>query len=296
MTPNPLARQRRLSAALLKLRLDRGINHAELSRRSGISASVISRTENPFGDVHRRANLLSIRRLLDALEVPRGGPDWTRIEAYAEDALTGRWWDAPAHSRMGDGQRTWALVEAGASMIREYAGMLLPGLVQTPEYAHHRVLAVTGDGPITDTDAIVRGRMQRQRQSVGGGEANYELVLEEQAIRRRPVPADVMLKQLHHLLALIGAEHVSVRVVPLDSQQLADGYAPRAPYSHVSYPDMDDPPIVVVDNVTKALLVTEPEDVSGYAQLHLRLREAALSDADSAAYIREAADKLAATM
>ncbi|MEU4777444.1 helix-turn-helix transcriptional regulator [Micromonospora sp. NPDC023633] len=295
MHPNPLARQRRLGAALLALRLERGYNHAELSRKSGVSASVISRTENPFGDVHRKPGLLSVRRLLDALDVARGSDMWSLVEGFAEDAVTGRWWDVPAYTRMGDGQRTYALVEAGASTIREYAGLLLPGIVQTAEYARHRVVAVTGDGPVADPDCIVRGRIERQRQTIGTGHVQYQLVLEEQAIRRRPVPAEVMLEQLHHLLELMNGEQVSVRVVPVGAQ-LAAGYAPRAPYAHVTYPDMDDPPIVVVDNVTRSLLVTEPDEVSGYAQLHYRLREAALSDADSAAYIREAAGELAATM
>ncbi|MGC4769176.1 helix-turn-helix domain-containing protein [Micromonospora sp. DT44] len=293
LTPNPLARQRRLGLALLSLREQRGHSHAELSRKSGVSASVISRTENPFGDVHRKPGLLSVRRLLDALDVERGSREWTLIESYAEEAASSRWWESSGFVRMGDGQRTYALVEAGASTIREYAGMLLPGIVQTAEYARHRVLAVTGDGPVADPDPIVRGRQERQRQTIGGV-ADYQLVLEEQAIRRRPVPPAVMLEQLRHLLALMDDERVSVRVALVDAQ-LAAGYAPRAPYAHVTYPDMDDPPIVVVDNVTRALLVTDSAEVSGYAQLHHRLREAALSDADSAAYIRQAAGELAAT-
>ncbi|MBM0274159.1 helix-turn-helix domain-containing protein [Micromonospora tarensis] len=295
LTPNPLARTRRLGAALLQLRTERGYSHAELSRKSGVSASVISRTENPLGDPGRKPGLLSVRRLLDALDVRRHSREWTVIEGYAEDAASSRWWDAAAYTRMGDGQRTYALVEAGASTIREYSGLLLPGLVQTAAYARHRVLALTGDAPVADPEPIVRGRLERQRQSIGGGLARYQLVLEEQAIRRRPVPADVMLEQLRHLLDLmVDPDRVSVRVIPVDAQP-GDGYAPRAPYAHVTYPDTQDPPIVVVDNVTRALLVTDSVEVSGYAQLHQRLREAALSDADSAAYIREAAAELAAT-
>ncbi|MEU7590654.1 helix-turn-helix transcriptional regulator [Micromonospora sp. NPDC049230] len=294
LTPNPLARTRRLGAELLRLRTERGYSHAELSRKSGVSASVISRTENPLGDPGRKPGLLSIRRLLDTLDVPRGSREWTVIESYAEDAATSQWWDAATYTRMGDGQRTYALVEAGASTIREYSGLLLPGLVQTDAYARHRVLALTGDAPVSDPDPIVRGRLERQRQTIGNGLAQYHLVLEEQAIRRRPVPGDVMLEQLRHLLDLMSGDGVSVRIVPVDAQP-GDGYAPRAPYAHVTYPDTDDPPIVVVDNVTKALLVTKPAEVTGYAQLHKRLREAALSDADSAAYIRQAADELAAT-
>ncbi|MDG4795991.1 helix-turn-helix transcriptional regulator [Micromonospora sp. WMMD1082] len=292
MTPNPLARRRQLASSLHALRTERGYNHAELSRRSGVSASVISRTESPLGDVHRKPNLLSVRRLLDALEVPRGSTLWTQVEGYAEDAAGAGWWEAPTYAHMGDGQRTYALVEAGASRVWEYAGLLLPGIVQTAEYARHRVLAVTSDGPASNPEAIVAGRLERHRQLIEAGKAEYQLVLEEQAVRRHPVPPAVMLEQLRRLLALMD-DAISVRIVPVDAR-LGDGYAPRAPFAHTSYPDLDDPPIVVVDNVTRALLVTDPDEVSGYARLHQRLRDAALPDADSAAYIRDVAAELAA--
>lgn len=297
MTPNPLARGRRFGQAVVDLRDKLGWSHAELSRRSGVSASVISRMEHPFGDINRKPNLRLVRKVLDALGVERGSTQYTEIERYAEQAADGGWWDAPRYSRMGDGQQQFAILEAGASRVDEYAGLLLPGLVQTEEYARHRVLAAAADPADTDpadTDAIVAGRIERQRLITEHG-ADYCLVLEEQAVRRRPVPAPVMLDQLRHLLALMDRPTVSVRIVPVDAD-LEDGYAPRAPYGHMTYPDPDDPTIVIVDNVTRALLVTDADEVKGYAQLHQRLRDAALSDADSAAIIRTATDGLAASI
>ncbi|MDG4760027.1 helix-turn-helix transcriptional regulator [Micromonospora sp. WMMD710] len=293
MTPNPLAKMRRLATALHDLRTSHGYNHAELGRKSGVSASVISRIENPVNDL-RRANLLTVRRLLDALEVPRGSQEWAAIESYTEDASAARWWDAAPYSRMGDGQRLSALIEAGASQVRDYAGLLLPGVVQTAAYARHRILAVTGDDPAADPAPIVAGRLERQRRVATEGATEYSLVLEEQAIRRHPVPAPVMREQLDHLLSLIG-KGVSIRVVPVDAC-LDDGYAPRAPFVYVTYPDPEDPPIVAVDNAVRVALVTDPAEVAGYAQLHLRLRRAALSDEDSAALIREVASSLATTI
>lgn len=290
--PNPLARTRRLGAALAALREQRGYNHAELGRKSAVSVSVISRLESPMNYPHRRPTLLTVRNLLDALDVPRGSAEWATVESYAEAAAARRWWDGPPYSRMGDGQKTYALVEAGASRVWEYSSLMLPGIVQTAAYARHRASAVTADGPASDPDAIAAGRLERQRRLLTGAE--YHLVFEEPAVRRHPVPAPVMLEQLQHLLT-VPDDGISVRVLPV-AAKLGVGHAPRAPFGHISYPDTNDPPIVIVDNVERALLVTDPADLSGYAQLHHRLREAALSDADSAAYIREVAAELAATM
>jgi transcriptional regulator with XRE-family HTH domain len=281
-TPNPLARARRLGAALLELR--NGYTHAELSKRSGVSASVISRLENPFSDIGRTPNLRLVRKLLDALEVERGSDRWNELEGYAED-VAGGWWDEPQYAEMGQGQRDAAILEYGAKEIRQYSGLLLPGLVQTAAYARERVLTAS------NADAIVAGRLARQH--VIESAKAYELVFEVQAVRRYPVPPAVMREQLHHLLNLGRRKNVSIRVARVEGQ-IGDGATPRGPFAHITYTDPGDPRIVAVDNVTGDMLVTDAAEVAGYAQLHERLCTTALSDADSAAIILEVAERLAA--
>ena len=285
MTPNPLARARRLGTALLQLREQHGYSHAELSRKSTVSASVISRLEYPYADIGRRPNLRLVKKLLDALEVPRGTDRWVELEQYAED-VAGGWWDDDRYDGMGSGQRDAAIIEHGATEVDEYSGLLLPGLVQTAAYARHRALGAP------TVDAIVEGRTARQRIVQPGG-ATYRLILEEQAFRRQPVPAAVRLEQLRHLLQLGRQPNVSVRVLEVDVE-ISDGAQPRSPFARMGYPDSADPQIVRVDNVSGDLLVTSPAEVAGYAQLHQRLCKAALSDADSAAIITEVAERLAA--
>lgn len=283
MIPNPLARHRRLGERVRALREARGQNHAALAADSGVSSAVVSRVENPFGDLKRRPSARLVRKLLDALEVT--GDEYDTLLNHAGVAAAGGWWDAKDYEEMGAGQLAAAVVEIGASVIDEYAGTLLPGLVQTEEAARCRSV-----GP--HVDAVVAGRMERQRQI---GEARYRLILEEQAVRRWPVPGAVMLDQLHHLLKLAERPSVSIRILPVDAD-LGEGIAPRAPFAHMTYPDSLDPAIVVMDQVTQVRLVTDPGEVAGYAQLHERLRGAAMSDADSAALIRKAADSLASRM
>jgi transcriptional regulator with XRE-family HTH domain len=284
---NPLAAQRRLGAELLHLRTRRSWSHAELSRRAGVSTSVISRIENPFNDIGRRPTAPAVQMLLDGLDVH--DDQRAAIERLAEHASGRSWWDWPTYARMGAGQEQYAIVEAGAQLVDEYGAMNLPGLVQTAAYARHRVLL--DPSADIDADAIVAGRVGRQR-VLDDSATTYRLVIEEQAIRRPPVPPAIMREQLDHLLALAGRPNVSVRVIPVDAV-LTAGPVPAAPFTHATYPDPDDPEIVIVDNVDRALLVTNDDDVKGYAQLHQRLRVAALPDADSAATIEKVAASLA---
>lgn len=282
MVLNPLARRRRLGRALFELRTKRGLDGVGLARKSGVTGSVISRLESPLSEIGRKPNLLTVRRLLDALEVPRDGALFAEIEGYAEIGAGRGWWEAPAYARMGAGQRGYAVVEAGASEIREYAGLLLPGLVQTAAYTRHRAQVDAA----ADVDAIVAGRLERQRRAA---DATYRLILEEQAVRRLPAPPAESREQLFHLLELAERSNVSIRIVPVDAR-LGDGIAPRAPFAHMTYPS-DDPQIVIVDNEMAAGHLVEAVD--GYAQLHTRLCDGALSDADSASLIRSVANSLA---
>lgn len=288
MSPNPLAQQRRLGAALYDLRIKRGMTHADLSRASGVSASVISRTEKPFTDPTRRPTLLSIRKLLDALAVPRGSAEFHAVEGYAEVAANGGWWDGAAYSRMGAGQRDYAVVEYGAAVILEYA-LFLPGLVQTEAVVRHR--ARFDDE--ADVDAVVRGRMQRQQRAA---DVPYQLVLEESAVHRRNgAPPAVHREQLLRLLEFAGRPNVSIQVL-LARQDPGDVPTPRGAYAHVTYPDPADPPIVIVDGgVKQSFLTTDAHKVDGYAQLHRRLCDAAVSEEETAALIRSVANSLAAT-
>lgn len=280
MVPNPLARHRRLGERVRQLREARDLTHGQLGKLSGVSSAVVSRVEHPFGNLKRRPNARMVRQLLDALKVT--DDEYDLLLNHAGVAGAGGWWDAHEYDEMGAGQLAAAVVEIGASVIDEYAGTLLPGLVQTEEAARCRSV-----GP--HVDAVVAGRMERQRQI---RDARYRLILEEQAVRRWEVPDAVMLHQLHHLLKLSAPPRVSIRILPVDAV-LGEGIAPRAPFAHMTYPDNLDPTIVAMDQVTQVRLVTDPVEVTGYAQMHKRLRSAAMSDADSAALIRKVADSLA---
>lgn len=284
---NPLARRRSLAAALTTLRTEKRWSGKYLAQLAGVDPSTVSRLEKPERDPLRKPDLLPVHQILDKLGLDRDDPDdprWRNLARMAEEASRPRWWDASAYQRMGEGQERFALVEMGAATLNEYA-VLLPGTVQTEDYATHRVL---DGGAGLDATAIVAGRMARQRQLAEQG-THHHLIIEPQAVQRMTAPPAVMAGQLQHLLHLIGQGTVEVRVLPVDVD-MSNGHVPLGVFAHLSYPD-GDPDVAIVDNVAEHPgLIVDADEVKGYAQLHERLRGAALSVEDSAAFIREAAD------
>lgn len=261
---------------------------ALLGREAGLDRTAVSKVENG-----ERRPLDTILKLLDVL-LTEGDARYVALQRVARDGLVKGWWTAPEYAEMGSRQARTAEIECGSRTILEYQNSLLPGLLQTEAYARHRGQAALDQGADFDLEGTVAGRLRRQQQISAPDRSEYDVVLEPQAIERRPVPPEVMREQLHHLLALATThENVRVQVLPVDAR-LGRGYVPRSPFSVYAYPDPEDLTLVAVDTVTTDLLVTETQEVQRYTQMFHQLRDAALSPEESADLIQSAADALTA--
>src|ERR671924_306129 len=126
---SPYVRRLRLASELRALRTEAGLTHDQLARRIGQSRAQISRLEN--GHIVDQADVLAI---LDTLEVD--GERWAQIVTIAREAGERGWWEY--HRAMGERQKRYADLEAGAITIREYQQNFIPGLLQTPEFVRAR--------------------------------------------------------------------------------------------------------------------------------------------------------------
>lgn len=296
---SPYVRRLRLASELRRLRTEAGLTHDQLARRIGQSRAQISRLEN--GHIVDQADVLAI---LDTLGVD--GERWTQIVTIAREAGERGWWEY--HRAMGERQKRYADLEAGAATIREYQQSFIPGLLQIPEFVRARTDAAAELEPMegTSVDAVLAGRAGRQRMLRRPGAPSYEVVIDEVAIRRPSAPPEVVRAQLHHLAAIATSEstpagraggprpsggQLTLRVLPVDAR--IDGYTvPRSAFSIYAYPDPGDPTVVAVDTVTDDLLLTSPDAVDRYQQLYQRLRNAALSQQDSAEFLTKAAAEI----
>ncbi|GIF08384.1 helix-turn-helix domain-containing protein [Actinoplanes siamensis] len=292
MASSPLVRRLRLAASLRQIRATAGadggpLKAEELARRSGQNRVVISRLET--GD--RRPDVGRVMNVLEGLGLEEGSEPYRSLLRIARDAAATGWWDARMFVNMGRRMAQTANLESGAAKIREYHNSLLPGLVQTSAFARHLAEGALRDGAELDVEANLAGRARRQEILDPGG-AEYEMILEVQAIQRITAPEPVLVEQLRHLLSLAQKPNIKMRVLPVDAR-LPKGLLPRAPFSMYDYTDPGDPTVVAVDTVTTDILLTEPADVVSYALMWARLDAAALSQEASVELVKRAADALA---
>ena len=266
---SPVIRRVRLGAELRQLRRREALTLEQVCDRLGwASTSKLSRIE--LGQ--SRPDLADVLDLLDVYQVP--APTRDALIVIARDAATSRgWWKT--FGEMGERQRTYAELEAGAAHIVEYQPAVVPGLLQTPAYARLRVAAGALLTPEVDVEAEVRARALRQEVLRRVDPPRYTAVLAEAACDPGDLPVAVWREQLRHLVAVSGLAHVTVRLLPRGVA--GDGLHPLTPYSWYAFPDPADPRTVMLEALTTDVRLTTALDVDRYERMTEALLAAALS-------------------
>ncbi len=253
---------------------------AEFLERDLSSVSRWERAEWPF----LRGHVVS---LLDLY----GVHDEKRREHFiqlAEDAWRTDRWDAEYDELVDASFIDYPWLESRAEQICSYNAMLVPGLMQTREYAEAVIRNAEGDRATRHSvNKWVQLRMDRQQVLDRKPVVKIAAVLEENVLRRPVGGHAAMRTQLSHLGELARRPNVEVRVVPTSVGWHAalDGsfwlFRMPKPYPEVAY----------VEHLGGRLYMESPKSKE-YSLAYDRLREAALGRAESAKLIATIAEEL----
>ena len=277
----PTVRRRRLAAELRRLRDAAGLTIDEVGEKLECSASKISRIETGHVGVTPR----DARDLLELYGVQ--GDDREALVQLAREARTRGWWHAYSEVFTG----AFVGLEADASSLRAFQALLVPGLLQTEDYARAVIRAMRPDAEEADIERRVVARMERQRLVTDAAPPEYWAVLDEAVLHRLVGGPKVMAAQLSKLLELAAMPHMTIQVVPFGT-----GAHPgmEGPFVILGFPEQADPDVVYVDSTTSGAYLELPADVRRYSLMFDHLRAAALKPDDSVGLIAkhaEAADR-----
>jgi transcriptional regulator with XRE-family HTH domain len=208
---SPAAARRRLRFALRDAREAAGFTQTTVAERLGWSFSKVNRIEN--GEVTISAG--DLRELMTLL----GVTDQKTVEqltSYARAARRRGWWDDPDHRpHLTQAMRQLFQYEAEATSIRCFHPVLVPGILQTADYAR-TILDFWTELPEETRNARQAIRVTRRERLFGRTDRPpYYLVLDESVIMRQVGGPTVMAEQLSVLVDMIRAGHLVVRIVPL---------------------------------------------------------------------------------
>ena len=111
----------------------------------------------------------------------------------------------------------WVDAEGRASVLRGWEPLLVPGLLQTPEYARVLFRAWRTDDDEDKIEQLVAARMDRQKIFARAGAPSFWAVLDEGVLRRRVGGAKVMHGQLLHLADMAERAAIKIHVIPAEA-------------------------------------------------------------------------------
>ncbi len=169
-------------------------------------------------------------------------------------------------------------LESEAARILSYEPDVIPGLLQTGDYAKR----VLGQHPLTvmpyEVDRSTQLRRARQSRLTGDDPVELDAVINEGALRRLVGGPKVMRGQLAHLITMSELPNITVRVLPFTA---GEHPSMNGPFTVLEFPDLDDPHIVYLDALTRSYYLNDLHEVGAYQLAHDRLRALALGPDDS---------------
>lgn len=273
----PTIRMRRLGAQLRKIREERGLTLDQAAELVNISKSALNRMEN----AHVITRPHEVEYLLIKYEV---------TDPYLRESLLGlarmgrsKEWIKKYAELVSPYAGDFVRLEQDSSGIRTFQPIVIPGLLQTPEYARAVMESIRSDPP-RDVDRDVAFRMARQEVLTRPDAARLSAVIGEAALRQRCGGDEVLHGQLRHLLEMSEWDNITVRVLPFA--------ATRQPSANGAFTLLDVEPgrftIAVIEAVDRSLFLEDDTDVARHSMIYEDLCGLGLAEAESRAMIERA--------
>ncbi|MEU9183767.1 helix-turn-helix transcriptional regulator [Streptomyces sp. NPDC048484] len=287
MQYGPAVHRRKLGAELRALRALAGLTSGEAAQLVGWHQSKVSRIETGRSGVKPA----DVRLLLEAYDVR--DPELHEllvVLAGSDDDGRQRWWHA-YRGLLPSTYSDFISLESQAGAMRTLENSVVPGLLQTPEYAREVTRAAVGGAPDGKGDALVevlvKVRLARQDVLRSNTPLRLSAVLDEAVLRRTVGGPEVMARQLDRLQEAAHLPHVRIQVLPFG---VGAHVGVTGPFVIFSFPNRSDLNVVVLDHLTSSLYLEHKADLRAYGEAFNALQVHALSPEDTLDFIAGVAD------
>jgi DNA-binding XRE family transcriptional regulator len=244
-----------IGSTLRRLRAENGITRDEAADAIRASAWKIHRMEN--GQVGFKD-----RDLVDLLRL-YGVTDQEEIAALLQISRAANspgWW-----FRYGDVVppwfRTYIDLESAASLIRTYQAQLVPGLLQTADYARATIAGMLLSRSPEEVERRITLKLARQQILKRPDGPRLWAVVDEAALRRPVGGEEVMREQLKQLIDAANLPSVVLQVLPIS---VGAHTAMAGAFTILRFADLELPDIVYVEHLTNAQYLDKRDDVNPY--------------------------------
>ena len=275
---SPTVRRRELGAALRKLRKGKNLSVEQVTAHLLCSHSKISRIETG----QRSATLRDVRDLCDLYDVTDQS-ERDRLMTLAREGKQQGWWqsyDLPYSTYVG--------LEAEAVVVSGFHSSVVPGLLQTADYARaiHEAALPEVAAPDLTPEVIgqrVEARIRRQALLTKEKPLNFSAVIDEAVLHRLVGGSTVMGAQLQHVVDMAALPNVTIQVIPYSS-----GAHPalESTFYILDFADAV-PSVIYVEGLVGWIYLERAQDIGRYRSVFERLSSIALPAEESTKLVAE---------
>lgn len=263
---SPRLAKRRLAYGLAELRDEKGWSQTQAAKEVGCGTSRIANMEV-------RRNLPSEELLTDMLRAygrESEVNDWLALRATAQQREAK--WRGLDMSEFVPGFDEFVSLEGTAQQIEGYEPRLVPGILQTPDYASRIIRSCR---TVANLDRKIQIRTGRQEALLREhNPAHLWLVVEEQALDRPVGASDVMRAQFEHLLELAALDNVQLQIAPTS---IGPHLGMTSPFLILRFSSPRDPGLVAIETRIRTIFFEEPAEITQFSHEMDHLRTLALS-------------------
>jgi transcriptional regulator with XRE-family HTH domain len=277
---NATACYRELGAELRKRREAANVTAAAIADDTGWDRTKISRIESGNADI----STVDVILYLGACGIYAGSAQDV-IQLCRTAVANQGYWLSPHGEWLEDSLTSLIYHESTADRTISYEPMVVPGLLQTPAYAH---VWISRSAPHMSRSVAEAVRIRTDRQAVlhRPRPAEFEFFVHEQALRIRVGSAAIMHEQLLHMVLMAALGHVTLRIVPAVREQSSFGGSFRM------FEYRKHAPLVYLDGFLSGTFI-EDHDIVGDYYRHLlpELKAVALGAGESREFAAMLADE-----
>lgn len=276
--PRQVVKRRRLRGELRSARMAAALTQDEVAVAMEWSPSKIIRIE--AGSVGVSANDLKALLKLYNITEPNRVDELLTLARLARERLT-TYRDAPPKLLQ------FIDYEASSATIRGFQPLVVPGLLQTEEYARAVIQAVVPKASKAQVEAAVTVRMRRQEILTRPDPVQLLAVVDEAVVRRQVGGDGAMRRQIKHLVAMGDRKNVTIEVV-----RFSAGVHPgvQGPFVIFEFPDAEDDDVLFLESSRGDLIIRdELEEIAAYEERFGALRRLSSGRRGSLAFLEAVA-------
>jgi transcriptional regulator with XRE-family HTH domain len=273
--PRQVVKRRRLRTELRSARVAADLTQDQVAEAMEWSPSKIIRIE--AGSVGVSANDMKALLRLYHIADPERVDELLALARVARERSTTYKGASPKLLQFID-------YEAAASAIHMFQTVVVPGLLQTEEYARTVISMVR---PREQVEALVKLRMKRQEILARTDPVEFDVIIDEAVIHRQVGGEAVMRRQIHHLVEMANKKNVTLQVVRFNS-----GAHPgmQGPFVIFEFPDAEDDEVLYLETSHGELIIRdEPDELATHEERLAALRKLSAKPKDSVAFLERVA-------